>query len=239
MAVEADQISSRLLELQTRDRSLRELRERVESHDSRLDGVEEPAQQLSEEVEVLSEKLRTLHVEERRVRRASEEKRQRMLQSEARLKRVRTLRQEAAAQSELALLGRAREQDEMELSSTLDQIGKFEERLADRQAALEAERDAVQPRRAEILADKDAAQSELDAAVADRDRFASEIDRRHLAVYEQLARRGRGDVVSRMTEDGACGVCFSVMPLQLQNEIRTSAPLVRCEACGVIITSPE
>jgi predicted nucleic acid-binding Zn-ribbon protein len=39
--------------------------------------------------------------------------------------------------------------------------------------------------------------------------------------------------------DGACGNCFSVIPLQLQNEVRRGGAMVRCEACGVILTMPH
>ena len=50
---------------------------------------------------------------------------------------------------------------------------------------------------------------------------------------------GSRDVaVSEITQDGACGNCFCVIPLQVQNEIRSSLNLIRCEACGVILT-PE
>jgi len=47
-------------------------------------------------------------------------------------------------------------------------------------------------------------------------------------------------VVATLTEDGACGACYGMVPLQLQNEIRRGSALLRCEACGVILTAePE
>jgi predicted nucleic acid-binding Zn-ribbon protein len=45
--------------------------------------------------------------------------------------------------------------------------------------------------------------------------------------------------VADLTADGACGYCFSMMPLQVQNQVRHGTDIVRCEACGVILTAPE
>ncbi len=41
-----------------------------------------------------------------------------------------------------------------------------------------------------------------------------------------------------MTEDGACGSCYSLIPLQVQHEVRNVSRLVLCESCGVIVTAP-
>ena len=94
------------------------------------------------------------------------------------------------------------------------------------------------PKRDEILARQEAARADLATMELDRDLYTSGIDKRYLSVYDALKRSGRRSSVTRMTLNGACGVCFSLIPLQLQNEILTTAPLIRCEACGVIVTAP-
>jgi len=45
--------------------------------------------------------------------------------------------------------------------------------------------------------------------------------------------------VADLTEDGACGHCFGMVPLQLRNEVRHGRGLIRCEGCGVILTAQE
>ena len=50
---------------------------------------------------------------------------------------------------------------------------------------------------------------------------------------------GREVAVSDLTEDGACGNCFCVVPLQLQHEVRHTEAMIRCEGCGVILTPPS
>lgn len=238
MTLDDGPVSSRLLELQTMDRRTREIRDRIDSYDPMLEEVEAPALRLAEDVGVTENRVRDLHLEERRLRLAAEEKRARVHRLEERLNLVRTVREEAAVQAELGLLRRAVDQEEQEVVNLLDQISRFEERLEDQRMRLEEARSAVGPRRDELVAERELAVAEVTTLEKRREEFAAAIDSRYLRAYDHLARGGRRVAVAPMTEDGACGTCFSVIPLQLQNEIRTRAPLVRCEACGVIVTAP-
>jgi hypothetical protein len=50
---------------------------------------------------------------------------------------------------------------------------------------------------------------------------------------------GARDVaLAELTQDGACGNCYNMVPLQIQNQIRHTDTMIRCEGCGVILT-PE
>ena len=238
MTVESGAVSSRLLELQTMDTRIRETRDRIEAYGPLLEEVEAPALELAEAAGVTDGRVRDLRLEERRLRLAAEDKAVRVQRLEERLKLVRTVREEAAVQAELGLMRRALDQEEQEVVNLLDQISRFEERLVEQRAAMEQARAAVGPRSDELLAERELARSEAASLERSREGIAAAVDPRYLRVYDHLARGGRRRAVACMTEDGACGSCFSVIPLQLQNEIRTRAPLVRCEACGLIVTSP-
>ena len=238
MTVETGPVSSRLLELQTIDQQIRTVRDRIDAFAPQLEEAEESAQRLEQEVAVTETKVRDLRLEERRLRLAAEEKRLRVARLEERLNLVRTVREEAAVQAELGLVRRALDQEEQEVISMLDQVNRFEERLDGQRAELDEARSDLAPRRDELLAEQDTVRSEATSLESRRDLFAEDIDRRFLMVYENLIRGGRRVAVARMTQDGACGSCFSLIPLQIQNEIRATAPLVRCEACGVIVTAP-
>ncbi len=238
MTFENGPISTRLLELQIIDRDIRKNRERIDSYGPRLDEIEAPAQRLAADVEVTATKVRELHLEERRLRLLAEEKRVRVQRLEERLNLVRTVREEAAVQAELGLIRRALDQEEQGVVSLLDQISRFEERLSNQREAMEEALAEVKPRRKELLGEQEVARSDVESLELRRVDFASGVDPRYLRVYDKLIQGGRRVAVAPMTEDGACGSCFSVIPLQIQNEIRESAPLVRCEACGVIVTAP-
>ena len=238
MTVDTGLVSSRLLELQTIDQRIRETREQVESFDATIAAVDEPVRRLADEVEITSNRVRELRLEERRLRLAAEGKRGRVQRLEERLNMVRTIREEAAVQAELGLVRRALDQEELDVVSLLEQIGRFEDRLEIQREGLEEAQSAVGPRKSEILAEQEGARAQLATLETERELCATGLDKRYLMVYDNLARGGRRDAVAPMTADGACGSCFSLIPLQVQNEIRTSAPLVRCEACGVIVTAP-
>ena len=238
MTVDNGPVSRRLLELQTIDQQIRQTRDRIDAFGPLLNEVEQPALRLAQDVEVTSTKVRELHLEERRLRLAADEKRVRVHRLEERLNLVRTVREEAAVQAELGLVRRALDQEEQEVVNLLDQIGRFEDRLADQQMAMEEARSSVEPQKNEILAEQESARSEVTSMEVRRDGFATGIDEAYRRVYDKLMRSGRRVAVAPMTEDGACGSCFSVIPLQTQNEIRTHGPMVRCEACGVIVTAP-
>ena len=239
MTLDNGPVSSRLLELQTMDRKIRETRDRIESYEPLLAEVEAPARRLAEDVEVTENRVRDLRLEERRLRLAAEDKRARVHRLEERLNLVRTVREEAAVQAELGLVRGAVDQEEQEVVNLLDQISRFEERLENQRSEMEEARLAVGPRREELMAERELALAEVASLEERRQEFAAAIDPRYLRAYDHLAQGGRRVAVAPMTEDGACGSCFSVIPLQVQNEIRTRAPLVRCEGCGVIVTAPS
>jgi len=96
----------------------------------------------------------------------------------------------------------------------------------------------VEPRRQELLREKEDAERELAELRERRSFHAGELHPKQLRVYEGIRGSGRRQAVSELTPDGACSNCYSVIPLQLQNEVRQGGAMVRCEACGVILTMP-
>ena len=238
MTVETDPISIQLLKLQNIDQKIIETRDRIRAFEPQLEEVEEPALRLEAEHNTTAGRLQEMKLDERRLELAVDEKRARVERLEDRLNQVRNVREEAAVQAELGLVRRALESEEQEVVSLLDQLGRFEERLEEQRRSMEAEKAAVEPRKRELFAEREAAQAELSSLQEERESFATGIDDRYRRVYDNLIKGGRRVAVAPMTEDGACGACFSVIPLQVQHEIRAVARLVLCESCGVIVTAP-
>lgn len=233
-----DPVSNRLLELQTVDGRIRDARDRIASFGERLEEVEAAAEGAEKEADTTAQRVQELRLEERRLLRSIEEKRLRMERLEERLKSVRTVREEAAVQAELGIVRRALDSEEQDVVNLMDQIARLEDRLAGQREAVDEARAAVEPRKVELTAERTTLESGLDKLAHRREELASTIDPDCRRVYDKLTQGGRRTAVSPMTEDGACGVCYSMIPLQIQNEIRASAPLIRCEACGVIVTAP-
>ncbi len=228
-----------LKELQRLDQMITTEAATVAAFEPQLEEVEAPAAQLESEVTALRKRLQEIKVEERRTELAVDEKRERLKKLEDRLTLVRTVREEAAVHAELDMIRRAHEGDEQEALFLLDQIRRMEERLAEQELALQEATAEVEPRRTALLEERAAAQQSLAQLRSDRESFAETIDQRERRLYERIMAGGRDVAVADLTEDGACGNCFGVIPLQLQHEIRHTEAMIRCEGCGVILTPPS
>lgn len=233
-----EQTRSGLRELQRLDDAISKVAKKIADLDERLEEVEQPAQSLDNEVGTTRSRLQEMRVEERRVELAGDEKRTRVKKLEDRLQAVRNVREESAVTAELDMVRRAQEADEQEALSLLDQIRRLEDRLGEQSNALEEARAEVEPRRKELEVARAEAVEEQERLQKERDAFADTLADDELRVYEAIrGSKGRRALAS-LTEDGACGYCFSVIPLQVQNEIRHGTAMIRCEACGVILAAP-
>jgi uncharacterized protein len=223
-----------LMELQDLDREIQAAEARVVAFDPELNELDEPVVGLTREVEALRSRVAEMKETERRLERGANEKRQRMRKYEDRLNLVRTAREEAAVRVELDLVRRAAETDEQEALELLEQITRTEVKLASVEKQLARMRAELEPKRQALLEER--ANSSHRLAVL-RDRRANQalrLDPRVRQTYERV-RAGRTNVVLAPLKAGACGHCYSSIPLQQQSEIQHGSMLFRCEACGVIL----
>ncbi len=151
---------------------------------------------------------------------------------------VRNVREEAAVDAELEMVRRALESEEQEALSLLDQIKRLEERLEEQKEAYAEQLAEVEPRRKELVEEQRSTESKLDGLLADRETFAAGIDQGERLIYDSIMAGARDVAVAELTQDGACGNCYNMVPLQIQNQIRHGDGMFRCEGCGVILT-PE
>ena len=230
---------AQLEELQKIDEGIAAVEERIGSYGPLLEEVEEPALALEDEVNTTRSRLQEMKVDERRLELTAQEKRNRVKKLQERLDNVRNVREQAAVSAELDLVKKALDGDEQEALTLLDQIRKLELRLDEQKEALEQARSDVEPRRVQLLQEREDAERELEDLRSRREAFAGSMESRELRAYESIRRGSGRRAVSRLTPDGACGHCFSVIPLQLQNEIRHGSEMIRCEACGVILAAAE
>ena len=228
-----------LKELQRLDREIRDAEQRAEAFLPQLDDVDGPALQLEAEAAATKTRLTEMRLDERRHELAADEKRNRAKILQDRLAAVRNVREEAAVTAELEMVRRTLEGEEQDALTLLDQIRKLEARLDEQEAKLAAARAEVDPRRQELLQGREAVLAEIVQLKEKREAFSRTVNPRQLALYQGIRGRTGRQAVAELTADGACGHCFSMMPLQVQNQVRHGTDLVRCEACGVILTAPE
>lgn len=226
-----------LRELQKLDRRIAEIRSRIRDFDPLLAEVEEPALRLEDEFGKASERLEQMKADARRLERSADDKRARAEKLNDRLNQVSNLREQTAVKTELEMVERAVEADEQEAMQLLEQVRRNEllvDELEEKSGEARAE---VLPRQEELLAERSGLDESMAELSARRDRVLETLGTRERQVYESFHGSGRAVVVAGLTEDGACGHCFGMVPLQQQNEIRMNTGLHRCEACGVILTS--
>lgn len=230
---------SALKELQQLDLRVQEARQRILDFDPLLAEVEAPSLVLAGEVATARNRLQEMRLEERRLELSTEEKRARVKRLDERLGSVRNLREEAAVSAELDMVRRALQNDEQEAYTLIDQIRKLDARLGEMEAALKEAQAQVEPRLKGLVDERESAKASLATLETRRATFAKGMDQREVRLYESIRGGGRRLAVAELTEDGACGHCFGVVPLQLQNEVRHGRGLIRCEACGVILAAPS
>jgi len=234
-----EQSRSDLKHIQRLDNEIQQAHRLIEGFDPRFAEVEEPTAVLSGEVATARTRLQEMKLEERRLELSSEEKRVRVKRLDERLGNVRNLREEAAVSAELDMVRRALQSDEQEAYTLIDQIRKLSSRLTELEASLAEAQAQLEPRMRELVAERDAARADLAAREAERDAFARAVEPRQLRLYEGIRAGGKRQAVAELTADGACGHCFGVVPLQLQNEVRHGRSVIRCEQCGVILAAPS
>jgi predicted nucleic acid-binding Zn-ribbon protein len=234
-----EQRRTALKELQQLDLQIQEARQRIHDFDPRFAEVEEPALILESELGTSRTRLKEMKLESRRLETATVEKRERQKKLEERIGSVRNLREEAAVSAELEMVKRALQQDEQEAFTLSDQVRKVEDRVGELETALAEATAVVEPKKHELLEQRTEAERRLDSLQTDRASFAKGMAPGELRMYDAIRSGGRRVAVAELTQDGACGNCFGMVPLQLQNEIRHGAALIRCEGCGVILAAPE
>ncbi len=234
-----EQRRTALKELQNLDLRILEAQQRIRDFDPLLIEAEESALSLESDAEKTRKRLKEMKLEERRLVASVDEKRAREKRLDERLGSVRNLREEAAVSAELEMIKRALQADEQEAYTLIDQIRKTEERLVGVDETLAEERLVVEPRMAELIAEREDAQKGLVSFESERESFVDAMDVSELRLYDGIRRGGRSIAVADLTQDGACGHCFGVVPLQVQNEVLHGDALIRCEGCGVILAAPD
>ena len=232
------QTRTSLKELQNLDQEIAAVRSATQSFDPLLEEVDAPVLRLEQEVQALEKRLTEIRLEENRIELTVEERKVRAAKLQERMEAVRNVREEAAVHAELEMVRRALDSEEQEALNLLDQIKRLEERYKEQEGAYREALAEIEPRREELVQEQQAAESKLEALQAEREAFAAGIDPGERRIYDSIM-AGAGEVaLAELTHDGACGNCYNMVPLQVQNQIRHADTMIRCEGCGVILT-PE
>lgn len=224
-----------LLALQELDDEIARTEARLKEFEPKQAELDAPVESFAHEAEALHTRLQELRQDVARLERAVEQNRVRMQHYEERLMRVRNAREEAAARTEMDLVRRALEGDRAELQQQSEQATRTDLKLDEMERQLARMRAEAGPQHAALDAERQQIVDQLAVLKDRRENQAVRLDTASRRLYERV-RKGRARrVLAPMTDEGACGSCFNVLPLQEQADVRRGKSLLRCEACGVIL----
>jgi predicted nucleic acid-binding Zn-ribbon protein len=224
-----------LLTLQELDDEIARTEARLEEFGPKLEALEAPIAGFADEVEATRLRLQELRHDVSRLERAAEQNKARLQVYEDRLMRVRNVREEAAARAEMDLVRRALEADVAELQQQSEQATRTDLRLDEMSLHLARLREEVGPQRKQLEAERREVEDALAVLKDRRENHALRLDTPARRLYERVRTGRTHRVLAPLTEEGACGNCFNVLPLQEQADVRRGQALCRCEVCGVIL----
>jgi uncharacterized protein len=232
------ELHAALLSLQQLDDEITRAEERVQEFAPQLEALEAPVTAATRELEATRARFDELRAEVQRLEGNAAQKRDRLKSYEERLARARTSREEAAVRAEIDLVRRALEADMADVRQFSEQATRTDLKADDVQRQVDRLQEEISARREELVAAKVAAEGELALLRDRRENQAMRLDPPSRRLYERV-RGGRSrTAVAPLTEEGACGNCFNVLPVQEQAVVRQGETLHRCEGCGVILYTP-
>lgn len=229
------ELHAALLALQELDAEIARAEARVQEFTPRIETMDAPVTTIERELDATRTRLEEMRTEYSRLERNAQQKEERLHAYQEKLTKARTSRDEAAVRAELDLVGSALAADRSDIRHVGEQTTRTDVKADDLQKQLDRARAEIAAEREQLIAERDAAQLELDQLRERRENAAIRLDPQSRRLYDRV-RGGRSRMVlAPLTEEGACGNCFNVLPVQEQTEVRRGESLRRCEGCGVIL----
>jgi predicted nucleic acid-binding Zn-ribbon protein len=150
---------------------------------------------------------------------------------------VRGAREASTLMAELDLARSVLAKEEAEWIRSADDVEEAQQYVEEARRRVEEESEAQAPRRGEIASIQADCGTRLDAAKAERAESEKHVKRPLLNLYERI-RRGRAPLALYPLHDGACGHCFTAVPMHIRQQVNLVETLPMCEACGVLIYAP-
>jgi len=223
-----------LLKLQEKDKIVmaleaeREaLQPALEELNGALSGAEETAATAQVRVEEANKRRGELDAKIEGYRVMQERRRQK-------LEWVRGAKEASNLMAELDLARSVLAKEEAEWVRSADKVQEAERNAAEAETALEELKAEQAPKREELAAKQAECDDNLAAASGEREAAAGGVDAANQERYNRI-RRGRAPLALYPLRNGACGHCFTSVPLHRRQKILSSEGIESCEACGVLI----
>ena len=223
----------------------------LQRDDAELDGLQRRLHDLDAGVRALERERAeaATNLENARAELATEEKRQRELQSKfsehkqlqeknlAQLDAVKKAREATAAMSQIDITRRALMQDENDLQTAEQRARSLRDQVVARELVLMEVDERIRDTRTATAGEREVIERDIATARDKRDASARDVSPRLLTAYDRLRRRGRGTPLAEI-RGASCSACNTAIPMQRRNQIMSGVTIDACEGCGVLLYAP-
>ncbi len=151
---------------------------------------------------------------------------------------VRGGKEAATLMAEIDLARSVLAKEEAEWMRSADEVQNAEAAVEEARAALDETRAGQEPRRVEIDKLRSDCEKRLELAGVERETASGGVRKTALARYERI-RKGRAPLALYPLHGGACGHCYTTVPLHVRQQLQQTEGADTCEACGVLMYLPE
>ena len=151
-----------------------------------------------------------------------------------RLEWVKGAKEASAIMAELDLARGVLAKEEAEWIRSADQVQEAEQLVSEAEEVIEQIKETQAEERAEIAVKVAEFEKEIGIATGIRDEAASGVKPRMLEIYRRIL-QGRAPEALYPLRSGACGHCYTAVPLHRRQQIENGQAVEACEACGVLV----
>lgn len=151
-----------------------------------------------------------------------------------RLEWVRGAKEASTLMAELDLARTVLAREEAEWVRSADRVQETQGDVGEHDARLAELKEAQAPKREELAARLAEYDDQLKAALAERQKVAEDVPRALHDRYERI-RQGRAPLALYPVAGGACGHCYTAVPLHRRQKLQNGDATEPCEACGVLL----
>jgi hypothetical protein len=155
-----------------------------------------------------------------------------------RLEQVRNPKDASTLMTELDLAESVMAKEENDWVRSAEMVVQLEVKVRDEERIVAEVEAAQAPEREEVARRRAVLEGERDAVLRLREASAAQLNKPLRAHYDRLRRTRSNDVVVPLI-GGACGGCYTSVPMNRRSQIRAGNVVDACEACGAILYPSE
>jgi hypothetical protein len=155
-----------------------------------------------------------------------------------RLEQVRNPKDASTLMTELDLAESVMAKEENDWVRSAEMVVQLEVKVRDEERIVAEVEAAQAPEREEVARRRAVLEGERDAVLRLREASAAQLNKPLRARYDRLRRTRSNDVVVPLI-GGACGGCYTSVPMNRRSQIRAGSVVDACEACGAILYPSE